>query len=215
MIDASKIEEFSLAAQHYYSDRLPYHNWSHAVAVMEEVDKLSERLSRRTRRLARGALHIAAAWHDAGFHEDHTKLGFETKEHYSAALAEHYLKAQGADDSTRKVVRVAILGTIHSAERPSINAVILHRADVANIGDTYKNFLAANIKLWHEHSLLNGTPVSWADHQRSSARFVEFSAQESLRELPRLGEPIGQPDSYDTNARRNAQLLLQEPQPKQ
>lgn len=215
MLDPNKIDEYSLAARDYYSDRLPYHNWSHAAAVMEKVDELSERVGRRTRRLARGALHVAAAWHDAGFHEDHTRKGYETKEHYSAALAERYLKAQKVDEACRKIVRVAILGTIHGVERTNINALILHRADVANIGDTYENFLEANVKLWHEHGIMNGVPVSWTDHQQSSVRFVDFSAHEAEQELPRLGEPVGLLGSYDTNARRNAQLLLQEPQPEQ
>ncbi len=212
MISAEHIDELSAAAKRHYGTALPYHNWTHAEAVMAHVDVLSKRVQKRKLAVARGALHIAAAWHDAGFHRDHAELGFKTKEHYSVSLAEEYLAEHRIDKRTRGIVKTAILGTIHGAERSDINALILHRADIANVGGNYPGFLSSNIKLWHEARLFSPA-LTWDDWKRSSTSFAEFSAREARDELPRIGEPVSVRGAYDLNAGHNAERLLSEPEP--
>ena len=179
---------------------------------MQQVDILSKRVQLRQLNVARGALHIAAAWHDAGFHRDHAELGFEAKEHYSVSLAEAYLAKHSVDKRTRGIVKVAILGTIHGSQRPDLNAVVLHRADIANIGGNYPGFLSSNIKLWHEARIFN-PELSWDDWRESSISFAAFAAREARDELPRIGEPVSAPGAYDLNALRNGERLRSETAP--
>lgn len=213
MIDSHQVETYSRAAQAHYSDTLAYHNWSHAEAVMRDVDILVERASKRGITLAREALQIAAAWHDAGFHEDHTSKGFVTKEHYSAYLLEEYIADKPVDYATRFLMSEAILGTIHGFDRDTLNTLVLHRADVANIGGPYDEFYKISISLWQENIHLTGNDISWNDFIQSSEGYIRMIAKEAQVELPRLGESIGIGGSYDIQALLNAQHLQTEPDP--
>lgn len=213
MIDSRQVEVYSKAAQAHYSDTLAYHNWSHAEAVMRDVDLLVDRAAQRGIILARGALHIAAAWHDAGFHEDHVEKGFATKEHYSAHLLEEYIADKPVDFAMRFLMTEAILGTIHGFERHTLDTLALHRADVANIGGPYDEFYKISTALWRENIQFIGTDISWDDFIHNSEGYIRAMAKEATIELPRLGEPIGKSDSYDTQALRNAEQLLSEPAP--
>ena len=64
-----------LSAKEYYSPELPYHNWQHALDVMKAGQELLDRVSGRGMVADKAVIAIAAAWHDAGYHEDHTALG--------------------------------------------------------------------------------------------------------------------------------------------
>lgn len=210
MLSKHQVDEFILAAKEHYTDAIEYHNWSHVEAVMAGVEALSERAETRGITLAKEALLVAAAWHDAGFHEDHVSLGFETKEHYSAYLADTFLQSKDIDESTRRLVERAILGTIHSAVREDLDTLCLHRADVANIGGDYPTFLKNNIALWREHLTMTGTGIAWDEWVKSSNHFVDFCIQEARIELPRLGEAIRVRGSFDIQAEENGQLLTRE-----
>ena len=214
MIDSQQVETYSRAAKAHYSDTLAYHNWSHAEAVMRDVNVLVDRAGERGIILARNALVIATAWHDAGFHEDHIQKGFVTKEHYSAHLLEEYIADKPVDYATRFLMCEAILGTIHGFERETLNTLVLHRADVANIGGPYDEFYKISVALWQENMRLTGKEISWTDFIHSSEGYIRMIAKEAQVELPRLGEPIGEDGSYDIQALINAQRLQTEPAPR-
>lgn len=213
MIQLEDVGKFVEAAQSHYTYDLEYHNWGHAKAVMEGVDELVERAAHRDIKLARNALQVAAAWHDAGFHEDHTRFGFPTKEHYSAFLLNEYLADKPVSDEDKQLMNDAILGTIHNATRASLDTLALHRADIANIGGPYPLFLKNNIALWKEQAYFTGTLPVWSKSVASLRGFVEGLIKEAEIEMPRLGEPIGENDSFDVQALQNVERLEQEPQP--
>lgn len=207
MLESRQIEAYSNAARPFYSYELAYHNWDHALAVMRDVDVLAERVASRGTVLARGALQVAAAWHDAGFHEDHQMYGFETKEHYSAFLLEQHLAGTEVSDGEKEQMRLAILGTIHGSTRESLNTLALHRADVANIGGPYQSFVRSSLLLWEEHDERDHTISSFSDYIEGAAKYIAFIAEEARVELPRLGEPVGTPESYDTIALDNLRRI--------
>lgn len=194
------------AAQEHYTAALPYHNWEHAQMVMEDVRMLSTRLAKRNIPVDESPLLIAAAWHDAGFHEDHLSLGFETKEHYSAWLFKEYAHTARIGRECVSIVEKAILGTIHGASRDDVNTLVLHRSDVQNIGGPTDAFLRASVKLWREQTLVQG-PVSWDDFKASSRGYIRAMVTEAREELPRIGESIGQMGDYDIQAVVNANNL--------
>lgn len=207
MLDAHQVEDLALAAKPYYSDEIEYHNWSHAEAVLSDVKILADRVMGRGIHLSREALAIAAAWHDAGYHENHERLGFSTKEHYSAQLADDFLISEAVHFETRTIVKRAILGTIHGAHREGIHGLILHRADISNVGGPYADFLAKTTALWQEHETMTGQRTLWSKHVEGTQKFIAFSIKEALEELPILGETVGENDSFDTVARNNSLSL--------
>ena len=203
-------QDFGLPAQAHYSDTMPYHNWEHARNVAGNFVELAHHCAGRDILLdpLKGA--IAGAWHDAGFHEDHTALGFETKEHYSAQLASDHLRTAGVDEVYIDEVRVQILGTIHGAKRESLDVLALHRADIAGIGKEYRGFARNNYALLCEARQAK-PDLSFEEWMGKQNGFIDFIIEEALIELPRLGEDVGEHYSFDTIARRNiTKLLLQE-----
>jgi hypothetical protein len=214
MLERSDIEMFAIAAKPYYTDRLAYHNWHHAALVMRSVEVISNKINERQRsHLAVGALHVAAAWHDAGYEDDHIKLGFATKEHYSSHLASEFLRTQHIPSDFIDTVSNAILGTIHDADRETNEALVLHRADIRNLGWIYSVFRDNTVNLWFEESQLKGECPSWQQWIDQTSHFITWSIEEAEREFSRLGIDLGGPMSFDTLAERNRTMLLREAEP--
>ena len=89
-LQISSLEHFDTEIAPLYGD-LPYHNFEHAHQVLDHTLLLCDRCHRYNIDYDIQALYFAALFHDAGYHQDHTALGYETKEHYAAALATDFL----------------------------------------------------------------------------------------------------------------------------
>lgn len=179
--------DLAMPAKEHYSPNLEYHNWQHAEDVMVRVLELAKEVRVYGIELDATVLEVAAAWHDAGFAEDHTALGFKTKEHDFAYLAKQYLKTRGQSNVFIEKVVTAILGTIHHAEREDLHALALHRADIANIGGPYAAFYRNTTLLYHEARYFCRTPT-WNDWVIGTGRLIDDLVREANVELPRLGK---------------------------
>lgn len=202
------------AAKEFYSPELPYHNWDHAMDAVRDAEAFNSRLQRRTGRIVGGgALMVAMAWHDTGYHEDQVSMGFETKEHYSAHLSRAYLESVQASEEFIVQIEAGILATRHGVERSTDLELLAHRADISNIGDNFQRFVMSNLKLRREHEALTGEKVPWDEWVARTQAYVDFLVDESRRELPLLGESIGSFGSFDTRARENMARLANTPEP--
>jgi hypothetical protein len=174
---ADQTDDYIAAAEKQYSSHLTYHNWDHAVDVIRGVDIIADKLAETGVLIGRNALKIAAAWHDAGFHEDKTGE-FATKELYSAHLLDVFLEDKDVPEPVQRILmRKPIIATVHKhADHRMPAEVILHRADTANIGGPEEGFIEANKKLWFEGSGFGND--GWLQHINQTARFVEFTAIE-------------------------------------
>lgn len=174
---ADQTDDFIAAAEKYYTPRLAYHNWDHALDVIRGVDVIADKLEETGVLIGRNALKIAAAWHDAGFHENRM-AEFSTKEQYSSYLLGQFLADKRVDERVeRTLMRQPIEATFHRYHKHRMPAdLVLHRADIANIGGPLDGFLEANTKLWFENSGFG--KVGWLRHIDQTARFVEFTAIE-------------------------------------
>ncbi len=211
MIQSAEVKSLVRAAEQHYSYELPYHNWDHAQTVMEEVEKVAERAEMRGVLLSRQALQVAAAWHDAGYHEDHTLHNASIKEDYSIQLFNDHLASEQYDLSPNDAmtVKAAIRGTIHQWPYRKKHGLALHLADVANLGGPYEAFVANTKLLYQEATLLNNTPLTWSQYAHGVPSFARSIAHEMTRELPKLREEVGTADSFDTRAYANAFTLSQ------
>ncbi len=159
-----------------------------------------------------GVLAVAAAWHDAGFVKDHTTQGFNTKEQYSAHLAEQFLKEYGEPPEFIDTVTRAIVGTTHNVEREDVHALVLHAADIANIGGPYVQFYRKSSLLYKEAGQF-GETMSWLEWTRQGIKLVEGLVHEAGNELPRIGELTVGITSFPERALRNSRHLLKESRP--
>ena len=106
-----------------YRSKLPYHNFGHAITVTRYAERIVEKCKREGVPLDEKVVYYALIFHDAGYHEDHLALGFETKEAYSAHLSEHALRDYGVDEETINKVKIAILATHVDANTTAITEI--------------------------------------------------------------------------------------------
>jgi len=174
-----QVAEYSADAQKHYRSDYPYHNWNHALDVASGTEIISDKLRTHGLTIASGALAVAAAWHDAGYHEDHTAKGFETKEQYSAYLLDEYLEGKSVSDTERLLMRNAIIATW--AKHPELRTpyeLIMHRADIANIGGPSDEFILNSIHLWEEYRMTGDASLSWEEYVKGAGGFIMFTATE-------------------------------------
>jgi hypothetical protein len=201
--------QLALPAQEFYTDELAYHNWYHALDVAAAVVDLAARCEARGMRLNVGMLAVAAAWHDAGFQEDHKRWGYDTKEQYSAALLHDFLSRKKVEPIFVSHAQAAILGTTHKHERLTSDTLALHRADIANFGYNYDLFGRHTLNLLQEARRYDPTLTFELWKSRVNG-LIEFVVQESIAELPNLGEPVQTAGSYDRIAAHNGTLFALE-----
>jgi len=179
-ITAEQAEEYVDAASQRYTSSLPYHNWDHARDVIRGTETITQKLSENGVISAAGALAVAAAWHDAGYQENHITKGFLTKEDYSSFLLESFLEGKPVGKYEKDVMLRAIKETwIGHKELRTPTPLILHRADIANIGGPTEAFIENTKKLWAEEKFTSGDGnASWDQFIKKADYFVRFTSAE-------------------------------------
>ena len=178
-----QVLEYSAQAEKHYRPDFAYHNWNHALEVAHGTEVISNKLETRGLTVARGALAVAAAWHDAGYHEDHKTKGFETKELYSAALLDEFLEDKPVGELEKAIMRTAIIATwAGHKELRTPYELIMHRSDTANIGGPTDEFLQNSLKLHDETEFITDKPLSWQKYVDGAAGFIKMTADEHDRE---------------------------------
>ena len=178
-LTTDQVAEYSAAAQVHYRADYPYHNWNHAMAVASGTESISNKLERKGLIIAKGALAVAAAWHDAGYHENHLSKGFDTKEEYAAVLLDQFLDNKLVGDWERSMMSKAIIATWANYEGPrSPYELILHRADIANIGGPTDEFIENSLRLREESFYTVGKVPPWEEYVKGAGNFIEMTADE-------------------------------------
>lgn len=207
MTISHRTSELISRAKPFYDNDLPYHGWSHAEEVMEQSDRIISEMGRLGAGIDRELALLAAAWHDAG-HEDVVAHDFESKEHYAVWLLRKHI---GSDlvSGELEVLERAILATRFGVERLTPEEIILHYADIANMGFDYEDFLDHSIRLWQEY----GSPA-WPVFLNASQKVIQKSIDESKRELPIIKLGIDRASTFPVMAQSNLEQLLQESEPR-
>lgn len=199
-------------ARDHYDPRLMYHNWQHAQAVMDQALLIAERVIKRGYEVDLDVLTVAGAWHDAGYGDDHEARGFQTKEEYSVYLATKFLREKALPELFIRKVGTAILGTIHNGVRDDLTTLVLHRADIANIGGPYEAFYIHSTNLYHENELF-GNAGKWPDWVTQTRGLIDKLMREARTELVRIGEPTDDGTSFPSQAFINGLTLANEDGP--
>ena len=174
-----QVSEYSFDAAKHYTNDYEYHNWNHALAVVSGTEIISGKLEARGLTIAKGALAVAAAWHDAGYHQDHVSKGFETKEAYSAALLEEYLSNKHIGEFEKSIMLSSINATWAQYPDPRTpHELIMHRADIANIGGPTDEFIDNSLKLWAETQHISGKKISWQKYVDGATEFIRLTYAE-------------------------------------
>lgn len=204
------VEAFKQAAAALYSPALPYHNFEHALAVAGTARHIVDKCHAEGVPVDADVVWLAALFHDAGFHEDHTRLGFPHKEAYSAELARRELTARGLPAPFVAQVCDAILSTHCDGICNSNEAKALRAADLAGLAAEYPVFKRNTVRLKEEYELLARTSVQWKEWRGRSAERVELFLRQDLH-LTRDYFDDESRSVFHARARENLQRLREDP----
>ncbi len=178
-ISPVQTHEFCMRAEAHYSGEMPYHNWEHARDVMANAVTLGRMAQSNGLLVDIDRLQVAAAWHDAGYHQDHALLGYSTKEAYSANLADENLPELAPDDID--IIHGSIMDTIVGGHRrrTQTEGILLHFADVGYLADPNQ----AHFTRRFEAMLNEWAGVHWNEANMRTRAFSEAVAEEAKHEL--------------------------------
>jgi predicted metal-dependent HD superfamily phosphohydrolase len=173
----SPVEEIS--ARHYDA-RLPYHNFDHALEVLERARVLLDSLEAAAIPVDRQVVRLAVLFHDAGYADDHRHLGHDSKEAYSATLAREAMRRHGAPEDQILAVINAILCTSRDGRCQTIEENVVRAADLGGLGGEYEVFHRGSINLWREGAYLTGRETPWPIWVEASIPQIRAFARPTL-----------------------------------
>jgi hypothetical protein len=144
-----------------YSD-LPYHNFEgHIMSSVGYFESIADDLESKHVLLDRHLCRIILLAHDAGYHEDHTALGYKTKEAYSADIATKVLADMGMERSKIEIVRSGIESTRYGYDKTKLTNLqkAVRLADIGNVSADEKEFLR-NMGLLIQEAAVMKVPIT-------------------------------------------------------
>lgn len=166
--------------KNYYSDKLVYHNFLHALKVWEKAEEIADVCLSEGQQVDKEVLYLAALFHDAGYHLDHVSQGYCSKEELSSALAEKYLQKHNYPQNKIVLIKDAILGTQQNSEFLSFESKILRAADLSGLAGKYQDFIKNNKLLKTEYEFLNKTIISEADWKNNTKKLIDFYLSQNI-----------------------------------
>lgn len=162
------------AARELYDSSMPYHNFDHALEVAEAGQHIVDKCRVEGIDIDEEVVYLALLLHDAGYHEDHLALGFESKEAYSADLAEKLLRERSLNEKSISMIKDAILSTHCDAECHSNEDKAVRAADLSGMASDYLSFKDNALKLKREYEMMSGKDVSWEEWRGEAADRIEL-----------------------------------------
>ena len=200
----TKIRDLDLETEieSLYSAELAYHNFQHAIDTILAADNIIERCIEEGIRVDGRVVYFALLFHDAGFRDDHLKLGFSTKEAYSAGLAVNRLIKGGEPQKTIDKVVSAILSTHKDAAFVTVGQKAVRAAD-------YGIFLQNSVNLKSEYELFNDTNLSWGDWVKIVSKTIRFYLSQEIRLTSYFVNEHGE-SAFHQAVRENLERLIAE-----
>jgi predicted metal-dependent HD superfamily phosphohydrolase len=167
-------------ASRYYNPKLPYHNFGHVVTVIRESEKILQKCRDEGIKVDENIVYYALLFHDAGYDEDHVVLGFDSKEAYSAELAEQVLIGNEVDKELIKRIKTAIMSTHVDAKCTCVEDKIVRAADLCEIAAEYKVFKKNTLDLKLELENSSNREITWEEWKRLAVDRIELFLREEI-----------------------------------
>ncbi len=164
-----------------YSVDLPYHNFQHAIDTIVAAEHITRRCMEEGIRIDHQVVYYSLLFHDAGFHDNHRVLGFDTKEAYSADLAVHRLEQHGILGGTVEKVVAAILSTHKDAKFVTVEQKAVRAADLSGLAADYQTFRKNSANLKGEYEMFNSKVLSWREWVDHVSKTIQFYLSQEIR----------------------------------
>ena len=179
MNESVRDPDLERAASENYSSDLPYHNYGHALTVALNGLKIAQDCRLEHIPIDEYIVYCALLFHDAGYHQDHQKMGFDSKEALSARIAREILGEKPRPTGFIERVENAILCTTREAVCTTIEDNAVRAADLSGLAADYTVFRHNTVLLKQEFEMLNGEEVSWAQWiERATTIVTGYLSQE-------------------------------------
>ncbi len=191
-----------------FYDPLPYHNGFHALAVYARAIDIAGRHIGEG-----GDANLSLVKWSALFHD--TRYAFkrptgQSREEYSASIAERYLDSLGApQEFSIKVREIIIDGTHRDGHFKTVEAQILRAADLHTFSGEYPEFFAATLALYLEECALTGKVISFEEWKKNTAKVAAFYQAQDIHLSSRYYDPRGS-SKWHNNLERNLELFQNE-----
>jgi len=197
-------------ASDLYSSQIPYHNFKHALRAIEIGMQIVKYCQEENVPIDKNIVYYALLFHDAGYHKDHNKKGFKTKEEYAAHLAEESLKKLDINDTDFITkVKDTIISTTHNATFESNEAKAVRSSDLAGLAGSYDDFINNNKKLKAEYEMLSGKSISLDQWKEKTKEIIEFYLHQDIHLTSHYKGEDGE-SIFHKNARKNLKQFLEE-----
>ncbi len=156
-------------AEQYYTN-LPYHNWLHVRKVLFGTMLFADVYETNGVVLDRSVLVLAALFHDTNFHENHTELGYRTKEEHSVVIFEENAEKHGYSEEATLLGKQAITATTAGTEAVSEYDVALVCSDLLGASSNFDTFFMPDgDDLSEEWNIMN------PEKQKTRGEYIDFT----------------------------------------
>lgn len=196
-------------ARSLYSDNLPYHNFSHIQETLKSAAIILKRCQREGIQVKAQIVYAALLFHDAGYHEDHLRRGYQNKELYAVALSRPVLKSHGFSPSSIEEIGAAIMATERNAQFLCTEHKAVRAADLSSMAATYDQFLKSSLKLKFEYEMLNQKRISWSSWKSVSRDVLGFHLSREIKLTTYFYDKNGE-SAFHNAVRNNLERLMKE-----
>ena len=181
--DAKTMRDSDLeqAASEYYSPNLPYHNFGHALSAAMTGLQIAKDCRLENIPIDEAIVYCALLFHDAGYHQDHEKMGFDTKEALSAHIARDVLEKKSQPTGFIEKVEKAILCTTRDARCTTTEENAVRAADLSGLAAEYTVFRSNTVLLKQEFEILHGQEVGWEQWIERATTIIGGYLSQELR----------------------------------
>ena len=194
----------------YYSPDLPYHNFGHALTSALTGLEIVQDCRSENIPIDETIVYLALLLHDAGYHQDHEKMGFDTKEALSAHIAREILEKKQHPTDFIDQVEKAILCTTREASCITTEENAVRAADLSGLAAEYSVFRRNTELLKQEFEFLYGQKVGWEQWRERATTIIGGYLSQELRLTHFYSGPPGQ-SPFHEKIKQNLILLNGEP----
>lgn len=175
-------EEFLESASPYYSDSLEYHNIEHVHDTLEAADELIERCEEHGVDIDEEVVRAALAYHDAYYHKNAERFGFDSKEDLSKEVARKELRDMGYGEEFIGRVEDCIEATKHhvSPDEDAVEEIAVRAADLRGLMASYDEFIENTYALREEHETLHGEKQGYQEWMEGVLNILDHYGSQKL-----------------------------------
>lgn len=190
-------------------EQMPYHGVSHPDRVWAKAQILMDRCASHGISVDGDALRNAVELHDALSHVPPRLLGYDSPERLAATLTFRFLVDCGYSEAAASKISDIVMATNPDVRPTTTEEIIMHAADLWNVGAKYAEFKEGSRALHREAEITKRSEIPFSSWIRGAFLYLERFMRPMLELTPEARDSGGR-SVFHTNAVRNMATLWKE-----